>query len=178
MEELYECWNAIGKKVIKVTTKGGKLKELVQSKVFKSGNTANTVKGIVKHATLGIPAFIFEEDDSQVECRRCRVVGTETENEATAWVERINVSCLDRNEREWRHCHVTVEHRGTTGWAVVNAFGECLGRYGPWHDEPIPSERSDKWIKQHRFEFSKAMELAKKEAEKMFTEWKEINEKR
>lgn len=40
---------------------------------FKSGNQVNVVKGIINHPQLNIPAFIFEEDDSYVECRRCRL---------------------------------------------------------------------------------------------------------
>lgn len=38
---------------------------------FKSGQKINTVKGIINHPILNVPAFVFEEDDSYVECRRC-----------------------------------------------------------------------------------------------------------
>lgn len=38
---------------------------------FKSGQKINTVKGIINHPKLNIPAFVFLEDDSYVECRRC-----------------------------------------------------------------------------------------------------------
>jgi hypothetical protein len=34
----------------------------------------NTVKGVIDHPILNIPAFTFHEDDSYVECRRCIVV--------------------------------------------------------------------------------------------------------
>lgn len=40
-------------------------------KPFKSGEKVNTVKGIIDHPILHIPAFTFVEDDSYVECRRC-----------------------------------------------------------------------------------------------------------
>jgi hypothetical protein len=40
-------------------------------KPFKSGEKVNTVKGIVNHPQLDIPAFTFLEDDSYVECRKC-----------------------------------------------------------------------------------------------------------
>ena len=40
-------------------------------KPFKSGLMINTVKGIINHPQLNIPAFTFVEDDSYVECRRC-----------------------------------------------------------------------------------------------------------
>ncbi|MCK9542104.1 MAG: hypothetical protein M0R03_08750 [Novosphingobium sp.] len=54
----------IGKKVTKFKVKR-------EPKPFKSGKKINTVKGIINHPQLDIPAFIFEEDDSYVECRRC-----------------------------------------------------------------------------------------------------------
>ena len=54
----------IGKKVFK--EKSGK--------PFKSGQKINTVKGITNHPQLDIPAFIFEKDDSYVECRSCKKV--------------------------------------------------------------------------------------------------------
>jgi hypothetical protein len=59
----------IGKKVTKKrTNKYGKPR---QPKPFKSGFQVNTVKAIIEHPTLNIPAYTFEEDDSYVECRRC-----------------------------------------------------------------------------------------------------------
>jgi len=45
-----------------------------EPKPFKSGLKINTVKGIITHPQLGIPAFTFYEDDSYVECRRVFVV--------------------------------------------------------------------------------------------------------
>lgn len=51
----------IGKKVIKFPS----------HKPFKSGLKTNTVKGVITHEITGRPAFIFEEDDSYVECRQC-----------------------------------------------------------------------------------------------------------
>jgi hypothetical protein len=55
----------IGKKVTKTSKLGTK------PKPFKSQLLVNTVKGIINHPILNIPAFTFEEDDSYVECRRC-----------------------------------------------------------------------------------------------------------
>ncbi len=43
-------------------------------KPFKSGTKVNTVAGVVVHPFLGVPSFTFVEDDSYVECRRCRSV--------------------------------------------------------------------------------------------------------
>ena len=61
-------WN-IGQKVIKHQIGKGKLTK----KTFKSGLYVNTVKGVVNHPILNIPAYTFEEDDSYVECRRCKL---------------------------------------------------------------------------------------------------------
>jgi len=59
----------IGKQVTKKRT--NKHGEPRQPKPFKSGLQANTVKGVVEHPVLKIPAYTFEEDESYVECRRC-----------------------------------------------------------------------------------------------------------
>jgi hypothetical protein len=56
----------IGKKVIKTSSKVGK-----QPKPFKSTFLVNTVKDVIIHPILNIPAYTFEEDDSYVESRRC-----------------------------------------------------------------------------------------------------------
>lgn len=42
-------------------------------KPFKSGLKQNTVKTVVPHPVLNIPAFTFVEDDSMVECRQCHL---------------------------------------------------------------------------------------------------------
>lgn len=53
----------IGKKVTKES-----------GRPFKSKLKVNTVKGIVEHPILKIPAYTFVEDESVVECRQCVVV--------------------------------------------------------------------------------------------------------
>jgi len=65
-----ESESFIGKKVIKVRPKNNR----PSKKPFKSGNISNTISGVVNHPFLLIPAFTFEEDDSIVECRRCKVI--------------------------------------------------------------------------------------------------------
>ena len=45
-----------------------------EKKPFKSGFLINTIKGVINHPQLQIPAYIFEEDESYVECRRCIIV--------------------------------------------------------------------------------------------------------
>jgi hypothetical protein len=57
-----------------IGAKVSKVKESREPKPFKSGSKINTVKGVIMHPILNIPAFTFEEDESYVECRRCGVV--------------------------------------------------------------------------------------------------------
>ena len=45
-------------------------------KPFKSTFKVNTVKDVIIHPILNIPAYTFEEDESYVECRRCVVIET------------------------------------------------------------------------------------------------------
>jgi len=45
-------------------------------KPFKSGKLVNTIKDVIEHPTLHIPAYTFEDDSSYVECRRCEVIDT------------------------------------------------------------------------------------------------------
>ena len=66
MKELEEN---IGSRVIKHHPSDGGLSR----KKFKSGLYTNTVKGVIIHPILNIPAYTFEEDDSYVECRRCKL---------------------------------------------------------------------------------------------------------
>ena len=66
----------IGEKVTKTAfnrQKGNK----IMPKPFKSGNLINTVKDVIMHPTLNIPAYTFEEDSTYVECRRCDVINDE-----------------------------------------------------------------------------------------------------
>ena len=46
----------------------------IMPKPFKSGNLVNTVKDVIMHPALNIPAYTFVEDSTYVECRRCDVV--------------------------------------------------------------------------------------------------------
>jgi hypothetical protein len=50
---------------------GDKVVKGKSNKPFKSGNLINTVKGVINHSELNIPAYTFEEDNSMVECRKC-----------------------------------------------------------------------------------------------------------
>ena len=65
----------IGKKVSKGSiTEEPKCKRANKFKPFKSGFKVNTVKGVITHPIINVPAYTFEEDDSYVECRRCKLV--------------------------------------------------------------------------------------------------------
>ena len=44
-----------------------------EPKPFKSGQKINTVKSITVHPITGYPAFSFHEDESVVECFRCKL---------------------------------------------------------------------------------------------------------
>jgi hypothetical protein len=65
----------IGEKVAKQNVKKGV--KIFNRKKFKSARLINTIKGVIDHPELGIPAYTFEEDDSYVECRRCKVLNKE-----------------------------------------------------------------------------------------------------
>lgn len=56
-------------------------------KPFKSGLKINTVKGVINHPILNIPAYVFEEDDSYVECRRCKFIADLTADDITCLTE-------------------------------------------------------------------------------------------
>jgi len=58
----------IGKQCMKTAMRTKK-----EPKPFKSGNKVNTIASVIVHPILNIPAYTFVEDDSYVECRRCKV---------------------------------------------------------------------------------------------------------
>lgn len=67
-DEIKQWHNMIGMKVSKTR------KPNSEPKPFKSGLKVNTVKGIVQHNHTPNLAFVFDEDESQVECWRCNSV--------------------------------------------------------------------------------------------------------
>jgi len=62
-------------------------------KPFKSGFKVNTIKGVIMHPILNIPGYTFVEDESFVECRRCRVIKT------NPGIERVGIVNLDVMEQ-------------------------------------------------------------------------------
>lgn len=79
-ESFYEYH--VGEKVSK-TSISENPKKPHKPKKFKSGSLVNTIKGVIDHPELGIPAYTFEEDDSYVECRRCKILNNEEIKELT-----------------------------------------------------------------------------------------------
>lgn len=69
-DELNELEKNINKRVEKCSI--GRQEE--NGKPFKSGQKINTVKNIIIHPILETFAYTFHEDDSYVECRRCKVI--------------------------------------------------------------------------------------------------------
>lgn len=73
---------------------GKKVSKAVSKRKFKSGLHINTVKNVINHPILNIPAYTFEEDDSYVECRRCEVIeiksiSNERNNRLTEYQKKI-----------------------------------------------------------------------------------------
>lgn len=56
-------------------------------KPFKSGLKVNTVKGVIDHPILHVPAFTFVEDESYVNCLYCGEVMEEAERKPTTMIE-------------------------------------------------------------------------------------------
>lgn len=67
-----ECYEGyVGRKCTKKSINGLKHYKV---KPFKSGAKINTIKGVINHPHLNIPAYVFHEDDSYVECRRVEIL--------------------------------------------------------------------------------------------------------
>ena len=73
MNEINDFKSNIGKKVMKQPVSEKNQNKHV-SKPFKSGFKTNTIKDVIEHPILKIPAYTFFEDDSYVECRRCKII--------------------------------------------------------------------------------------------------------
>lgn len=78
----------------------------------------------------------------------------------TAEATTYTVSLLPETSIDHDTFAITVEKRGSAGWAVLRNRW-CLGADGEWEFEPTPSERADDWIATHRFPLERALELAK-----------------
>ena len=63
---------------------------------------------------------------------------------------------------------LTVEERNPDEglWSVKDTFG-CLNRRGERDYEPSPSNRTNRWLKSHRFPLDEALKIAEKYVEKV-----------
>lgn len=88
----------IGKRVCKTT-----MKTSGEPKPFRSGHRTNTVIDVIEHPKMHVPAYLFAEDDTYVECRRCKVVNDERKTRFNAEIIiRIaqNASGVDRFSKD------------------------------------------------------------------------------
>jgi hypothetical protein len=84
-------------------------------------------------------------------------------SEPTVTVTRYEVSLLPESNVNRHHYTITVEHRGDGRWAVLDSRW-CLGKDGEWDFEVLPSERTDEWLAEHRFDLDTALAMAKRQA--------------
>ncbi|MFF7190561.1 hypothetical protein ACFZAR_36325 [Streptomyces sp. NPDC008222] len=83
--------------------------------------------------------------------------------EATAQATQYVVSCVPEGHINRHHFTLNVAYRGNGSWAVIDA-PHCLSVNGTWDFEHVPSERTDEWIADHRFDLDTALRLAKEQA--------------
>lgn len=88
-------------------------------KPFKSGRKVNTVKSVIVHPKLNIPAYTFEEDDSYVECRRCHIVDTDlTEVEIDSYIiEKYKYSIDEMNLLTLGHKMSLILMKDSVAWS-------------------------------------------------------------
>lgn len=53
---------------------------------------------------------------------------------------------------------------GITRWAIRCNSGQCLAKDGGWDLEPMPSNRTDEWLEDHRWNDLEAAKVAAKKA--------------
>lgn len=82
---------------------------------------------------------------------------------AYATATQYTVSLLPETDINHLTYAITVDYRGHGQWAITRGR-ECLSRDGGWDWEPIPSERDDDWLAEHRFDLGTALRLAKNAA--------------
>lgn len=65
---------------------------------------------------------------------------------------------------DWESWAITVAWRSEGRWAVLKRSIWCLSTAGEWDYESLPSERSDEWKAEHRFDLATALRLAREHA--------------
>ena len=71
---------------------------------------------------------------------------------------RIRITRIESNDGEY---FIELKDKNKNLWGVMD-FGNRMNRNGKWDYEPLPSSRTDKWIKDHSFTFKEAKEKLKK----------------
>lgn len=101
--EIDELLSNVGKKVAKSSKKSlsyttARNRSFKSPKPFKSGLKINTIKGVIEHPILHIPAYTFVEDDSYVECRRCKIAMT-----VEVWQDKESTTVLVKGDtnKKW-----------------------------------------------------------------------------
>lgn len=89
-----------------------------------------------------------------------------TTPEPTVHVTSYAVSCLPEDDPATRHFTLKIEYRGAGRWAVLDS-PFCLNASGEWDYEHLPSERTEEWLTEHRFDLDTALRLAKEQAPRM-----------
>jgi hypothetical protein len=84
--------------------------------------------------------------------------------EPTVRTTRYEVSCLPPDMINADSFTIQVEFRDHDKWAVLLRNMWCLSSSGEWEWEPLPSEREDEWLAEHRFDLDTALRLAKERA--------------
>lgn len=54
---------------------------------------------------------------------------------------------------------VSLESNGKDKWAIRTHNQLCLGKNLEWDYEPLPSSRTEEWLKAHRFSLEEALTL-------------------
>jgi hypothetical protein len=84
----------------------------------------------------------------------------------------VNATPYPNDDLNRHYFSVWVTYRGQGQWSV-NRFADgrmCLNRDGEWDFEPLPSNREDGWLEQHRFMRQEAVDLAKRSAIELWRE--------
>lgn len=79
-------------------------------------------------------------------------------------ISRYTVNATPEGRDQYNHLwEISVESSaqrdGSMLWAV-RWMGRCLNRRGGWDLEPIPSSRTEAWLRAHRFDLETALRLA------------------
>lgn len=92
-----------------------------------------------------------------------------------AHISCYEVSCWEQGSRLYYDNLIRVEKAPTKKnpelWAVRTDGVSCLNAQGIWGYEPSPSDRSDAWLSDHRFDLVRALQLAQEQAKIFFEDF-------